>query len=169
MPPLRLDVLAETFDDGGELAHSICEPRFDEALRDIVDSLELGWNPCLPECFADQDRSTVGLVEPECRFTQRVGTVEYAIDECLRDDDGYVVDPETLEYAMPNDDADVCVAYLGDAAGVTASVFDDLPEACDWGNLGAVIARRDHMNAPPGSTVTWTCIVSDLPAVDCPG
>lgn len=92
------------------------------------------------------------------------------IPECLRDANGYVIDPQSDSYAMPSDAANVCFAMLVDKAGQTADPWDDMTNVCveEGVNLEFKIVRRPGFPAPGGASVSADCVLSGQPALDCP-
>ena len=95
------------------------------------------------------------------------------LDECLKNAGGeYVIDPDTNDYTMPDDNTDVCYATLTDIDGSQTSDPNDnmSPECVDFNyNLEFKIARRPGFPAPGGTSISATCSLSDFESVDCPG
>jgi hypothetical protein len=168
-PPVRLREFTDAFAPAN--LHSICSTDFAPALEAIVKRVLPKAQPlCFTRCVADLDPSTE-ILEPECAVEQKLPNGErVAIPECLRDADGYVIDPDTERYAMPSETADVCYAALVDPGGLTSDPHDDLSLECSSRNyqLEFVLARRP--GAPAGSgALAVSCLLADFPEVDCPG
>ena len=170
LPPVRLLEFAEAFTPDN--AFSICDSDYLPALESIVRKNPDQIQPaCFPGCVRDIDPASV-LVEPECYVeAHRPGGARERIEPCLRDDSGYVVDPSTMDFALPNADAKVCHARSTDSSGVTADPNDDMSPFCADGNfnLEFKIARRPGYPAARGTAIYATCSISDHPSHDCPG
>ncbi|KIG16628.1 hypothetical protein DB30_04247 [Enhygromyxa salina] len=171
VPPVRLRDVVEAFTPGNMF--SICESDYSGALDSIVDRIRDQLQPaCYTQCVLDSDPATP-LVEPTCTVEEdppgNANTT--AIEECLRDANGYVIDPQTNDYTMPGGQANVCYALLSDKTGLTPSAHDDMSAQCIDAafNLEFKIARRPGFPAVGGTSITATCSVAEFPEVDCPG
>ena len=69
---------------------------------------------------------------------------------------------------MPPTDETICYALRHDAEGLTASPLDDMsPECVEQGwNLEFEIVFTEPL--PLGSSISPTCVLSDLVQRDCP-
>ncbi|HVI03718.1 MAG TPA: hypothetical protein VM869_33730, partial [Enhygromyxa sp.] len=103
VPPVRLRDLVDEFTPDNMF--SICESDYTPALAAIANRIGDQIQPaCYTQCVRDTEPATE-LVEPECTVAQHVPgpNGEEPILECLRDADGYVIDPQSDTYAMPSD------------------------------------------------------------------
>jgi hypothetical protein len=171
VPPVRLRELTEEFTPDNMF--SVCEPDYSPALAAIADRIKDQIKPaCYRKCAADTNPGTE-LVEPECTIEQQPPGLDDSstIEECLRDANGYVIDPETGDYAMPDDATNVCHAILVDKSGQTADPYDDMaPECIDLNsNVQFELVRRPGFPGVSGTAVTATCELADFPDVACPG
>jgi hypothetical protein len=170
VPPVRQRALVEAFTPGNMF--SICEGDYAAALATIAEHIADQIQPiCFPHCVADNDPATK-LVEPTCTITEHPpGSESQTIPECLRDEAGYVIDPDTQDYAMPNADANVCFAQLTDPGDLSSDPADDMSSWClDQNfNLEVVIARRPGFPPPSGTAITGSCTVAEFPEITCPG
>jgi hypothetical protein len=168
-PPVRLREFTEAFTPDN--AFSICNPDYTPALQSIAEKIADQIRPaCFPACVRDIDRAT-DIVEPDCYVEQRSpDRASEWVDECKRDADGYIIDPETMDYAMPADDVNFCYALLADDVGRTDDFTDDMsPECSELNyNLEFKLARRPGFPAPSGTSIYATCSLADHPQVDCP-
>ncbi|NVB40545.1 hypothetical protein G6O69_22075 [Pseudenhygromyxa sp. WMMC2535] len=153
-PQARMAALAElealdehsNFDFGG---FSLCDEDWSVALGlNLVGPTQLS-----PWC---------GPAEPvgECELVARLADDSLvAIEPCLRDEQGWVVDPETSSYALP-EGVDFCFVSLDDASGATEVSSDDMDIECV--DAGAAIqfeisGRVDSLPWPPGTVYEATC------------
>jgi hypothetical protein len=170
IPPVRLREFTDAVAPGN--LFSICSPDFAPALEAIAKRVVPRSRPaCFTRCVADLDPDTA-LLEPECKVEQKSPSGERtAILECLRDADGYVIDPDTQRYAMPSELVDVCYAALVDPGELTPDPHDDLSDECLDRNyqLEFVFARRPGVEVPSGTALVVSCSLSDFPQIDCPG
>jgi hypothetical protein len=168
-PPVRLQALRQAIWDGP--IYSVCADDWSPALE------YFGWSgpqlrpACFTHCARDTDPTTV-LVDPDCIVEQHLPDSDESehISECVRDQQGYLIDPETNDYRPPAD-ADVCYAMLTDDAMQTPSTADDMsPECSDQSfNLEFKISRRPGHAFPGGTRITATCSLTNYPSVTCPG
>jgi hypothetical protein len=170
VPPVRERVLTETFTADG--MYSICEDDFSPALEAIATRITDQIRPaCYTKCAADTNSNTPEL-EPECTIEEnRPGEDSVVLEECLRDGNGYVIDPVLNDYSMPSDSVNVCYALRTDSTFLTASPADDLSQEClelNF-NLELEIARRPGFPAPSGTAITGDCLLADDAQVTCPG
>jgi hypothetical protein len=171
VPPVRLAELSDAFDENTKF--SICTDDYTPALGAIAETIAAQMSPaCFPECAADSDPTTVAI-DPDCELAQvEGGSTSTPIVECARNAGGYLLDPATNGFQMPDANTHVCYAARVDADGdLTANPLDDMSTACvDEGfNLEFSIQRRPGFPAPAGARVTATCALSELPGQDCPG
>lgn len=171
VPPVRLAEFTENFTTDNMF--TVCSNDYAPALEAIASAIEDQLRPaCYTECVQDQDLTTPGVLDPECNVFERVGQTETAVQECQRDASGaYVIDPATNDFAMPADGVNVCYAFITDATGnQTPDPNDNMSMECvdDGYNLEFKLARRPGFPAQGGSTASATCILSELPQVDCP-
>lgn len=171
-PPARLRAMQESL-----YLYSICESDWSPVLEAFArtqwwgHSWSWGIHPgCFPDCALDTDASTLTL-EPECIVEEHLpdGNIRH-IEECARDEQGYLIDLETQDYQLPTG-IDVCYATLTDGDMWTPSPNDDMsPECTDQGmNLEFKVSRRPGKPAAGGTRVTATCSLSDSPSIMCPG
>jgi len=161
VPPVRLREFAEAFQVGTDPnIFSICDPDYSVALEAIADKIRDQIKPaCMPECVADSD-TTTPLLDPTCTLTEEVtatGAVS-PVPVCEKQGGTFV----------PPAGATVCHILLVDQSGATGTTDDDMSQDCideGW-NLEFKIFRDGP--APAGSTLSATCVLSNLPAVDCP-
>ena len=169
IPPVRLAAFTDAFTENNKF--SICSDDYSPALQAIADAIADQLRPaCFRDCVEDSDPSTP-ILDPECVVTERVGTTQTEVSECLRGTDGsYVLDPATQSYAMPDDATVVCFAYLVDTGDQSGSPLDDIDPVCtdDGYNLEFKIARRPGFPAAAGTSLSAECQLSDTPANDCP-
>ncbi|MEZ4453610.1 MAG: VWA domain-containing protein [Nannocystaceae bacterium] len=162
VPPVRLREFAETFQVGSDPnIFSICDPDYSVALKAIADKIRDQIKPaCMPQCVADKDTTTPTL-EPDCKLAEEITATGQVtpVPLCEKQGNSFV----------PPAGSKVCHILLTDPDGATASTDDDMSMECveeGW-NLEFKIFRDGP--APAGSTLSATCILSNLPAVDCPG
>ncbi|HRI09496.1 MAG TPA: VWA domain-containing protein [Nannocystaceae bacterium] len=162
LPPVRLREFAESFEVGDERnMFSICQDDYSAALGAIAAKIQDQIKPsCMPECVKDTDPTTQ-ILDPECRIEEVNAATETStvVPLCVKQGGEWV----------PPDGATVCYTTLVDSAGLTADSSDDLSKTCadeGW-NLEFGIFRNGP--APKGSTITASCVLSELPQVDCPG
>jgi hypothetical protein len=117
----------------------------------------------------DMDVSTPAL-EPDCIVEEelRDGSTSH-VAECLRGEDGYLIDPETNDYQLPPG-VDICHAKLTDGWQSTPSVVDDISCECSDQNMNLEfkISRRPGHPAASGTRVTATCSLAEYPELECP-
>jgi hypothetical protein len=170
VPPVRARVVTEEFGDGNMF--SICEQDYSPALEAIAERIRDQIQPaCYWQCVLDTNMGTE-IIEPQCVVNQYIpGEGESEIVECLRDGDGYVLDPMSDDYAMPSDDVNVCYAMRVDKSGLSADPLDDMSPECVEANfnLEFVLERRPGFPAPGGTSVAAECEMADFPEVTCPG
>jgi hypothetical protein len=171
VPPVRLRDLSEAFTPDNMF--SICDSDYSPALQAIADRIRDQIQPaCYTKCVADTMPDT-GVVDPQCTlFADAPGEdFDAEVPECLRVGDGYAIDPETDDYAMPNAGVDLCFAMLVDTGGQTVDPFDDMADECVQSgyNLEFVLARRPGTVALGGTSIQATCELADNPAQQCPG
>ena len=166
IPPVRLRDMTKAFTENNMF--SICESDYSPALEAVADRIRTQIQPaCFPSCVADSDPGTE-LVDASCTVSQVPGG---PIPECLRDENGYVIDNETNDLAMPTADDNVCYALRTDKAGLTADPADDMSEECIDANfnLEFEIERRIGFPGTEGATLSADCDLSPTPAATCPG
>ncbi len=173
VPPVRLRDMTEAFTPDNMF--SICEADYSPALEAIANRIKDQIQPaCYTKCVKDTDAATA-VVDPECTVEEDPpgnGSDDVVrLEECLRDGNGYVIDPDTNDYSMPADDINVCYALLTDDSGNTASTADDMSMECidSSFNLEFKIARRPGFPAEGGTSISATCSLADFPEVSCPG
>ena len=173
VPPVRMRQLVDEMTPGNMF--SICEPDYSAALEAIAERIRDQIRPaCYWECVEDTNPDTA-IVEPQCIVEEDPpgsdNTIE--IPECLRDDNGYVIDPSTNDYTFPTDGTNVCYAMLVDNGDdpLTPSTADDMAQECLDGNfnLEFKIHRRPGFPAAGGTSVSATCELAEFPDVTCPG
>jgi hypothetical protein len=168
IPPARLRATQQAL-LGFESMYSVCD--------DWVVAFDIfGWSGpqlrpgCFPHCALDTDPSTPAL-EPDCIVEEELpdGSIRH-IEECVRDEQGYVFDPVTNDYQLPPD-ADVCHVRLVDSSWSTPDPSDDMSEECAYGNMNLEfrIARRPGHPAEGGTRVTATCSLTEHRDLVCPG
>ena len=174
VPPVRLREFVDAFTAGNMF--SVCEPEYDEALGAIASAITAQIRPaCYSKCVKDTDLATL-RVDPECTVEEQPpsdSAPSESLDECLRDELGYVLDADSGDYAMPDATTNVCYAVLTDDpdAPGSSSTLDDLsPECSDQNfNLEFKIARRPGFPALGGTSISATCSLADFPELECPG
>lgn len=171
VPPVRMRDLTNAFTPDNMF--SICDESYSDALLAIANIIKSQIQPaCYSECVKDTDAST-DIVEPECTVEEKApGTDGTAsLQECRRDANGYVTDPETGDYAMPGADINVCYAALTDSSDLSASTLDDMSPECKTlnYNLEFKIIRRPGFPAIGGTSISATCSLADFPDLSCPG
>ncbi|PRP90798.1 hypothetical protein ENSA5_61180 [Enhygromyxa salina] len=171
VPPVRLRDLVEEFTPGNMF--SICNDDYSTALQAIAQRIEDQIQPaCYTKCVKDTDASTL-VVDPECTVEEDPPGTDNSvrIEECQTDASGYVIDPNTGDYAMPSDEVNVCYALLTDSSMATDSTDDDMSDFCAAQNynLEFKIARRPGYPAAGGTSISATCSLADFPEVSCPG
>lgn len=141
-------------------AYSICEPNWTPVLEPLATIIKGGccrtW--LAPIGIADADPDFPGL-QPDCELRVRTAIDElWPIPQCLRDEQGWIIDPEIHDYRIP-DDADRCWAWLSDPDGQTEDVHDDLwPEVVEDGHLAQLlISTRPGVFLPRGSIYESVC------------
>jgi len=161
VPPVRLRDFTNAFTPGN-LA-SICaddySPTFEDLAQRIAAQMPVS---CFWGCVKDTDPTTE-RIEPDCTVRARTpGEEPVTLAECLRDANGYVIDPISNYYSMPAAEINVCYVLL---------TGDDLAEACiDRSlNLELKVARRPGFPEPAGTSVAATCLLADFPDLSCPG
>ncbi|HLT37294.1 MAG TPA: hypothetical protein VK034_13465, partial [Enhygromyxa sp.] len=172
VPPVRLRDMTNAFTPGNMF--SICESNYAPALEAIAKRIEDQIQPaCYTKCVKDTDAATEEL-DPECTVEENPpgnGSEDIIrIQECLRDANGYVIDPNTGDYSMPADNINVCYALLTDDTQ-SGSPADDMSDTCIEKNfnLEFKIARRPGYPAEGGTSISATCSLADFPEVTCPG
>ena len=160
LPPVRMREFAEAFAEGDDRnLFSICSDDYSDALEAIADRIGDKIKPaCYVSCVADTVPETMA-VEPSCTLQQEDGeTMETTpIVECEMIPEPVLPPGET-----------VCFVYRTDKSGQTATPYDDMDEQCvaeGW-NLEFQIVRSEP--APPGTSVSASCELSQTPALDCP-
>jgi hypothetical protein len=171
VPPVRLRDFTNAFTPGN--LFSICDENYAPALEAIAERIREQIQPaCYTKCVKDTDAST-DLVVPECTVQEDPpgSGPSVRVEECLRDANGYVIDPATDDYAMPSDDINVCYAMLTDSSSLTPSTLDDMSAECIARsyNLEFKIIRRSGFPAPGGTSISATCSLADFPELTCPG
>jgi len=173
VPPVRLADVVDEFTPGNMF--SVCDPDYGQALGAIGDAIAASIRPaCYTRCVEDSDLSTL-IVEPECNVVEQApgSGPKTTLDECLRDANGYVIDAESGDYAMPSDAVNACFVMLVDDpdAPLTGSTLDDMSSECvDKNfNLEFKVARRPGFPAPGGTSVSATCSLADFANETCPG
>jgi hypothetical protein len=171
VPPVRLREMTESFSPDNMF--SICSDDYSPALETIANAIRAQIRPaCYTDCVEDTDASTA-ILEPECTVEEDPPGADNTVrvEECLKDANGYVFDPATGDYAMPNDDVNVCYAALTDPGGLTPSLGDDMsPECLDENyNLEFEIFRRLGFPAAGGTSISADCSLADFADVSCPG
>jgi hypothetical protein len=166
IPPVRLRDVTNAFTQ--ENMFSICESDYSPALEEIANRFRSQIQPaCYSKCVADSDPATE-LVDGSCTLSQVPGG---PVPECTRDENGYVIDPETNDYMLPSDEANICFAMLTDKSELTENLLDDMaPECSDANyNLQFVIERRYGFPATSGVTLVADCELANSPEATCPG
>jgi hypothetical protein len=166
IPPVRLRDLTNAFT--ADNMFSICEQDYSPALEAVAARIRTQIKPaCFTSCVADSNPATE-IVDAACSVAEVPGG---PVMECMRDADGYVIDPETNDYMMPSPDINVCYALRTDKAGLTPNVMDDMVDECiDLNyNLEFAIERRYGFPAANGVTLTADCELAASPEVTCPG
>jgi hypothetical protein len=166
IPPVRLREVTNAFTPGNMF--SICAPDYSPALEEVVSRFRTQIQPaCFTFCVADSDPATE-LVDAECMLSQVPGG---PIAECMRDANGYVVDPETDDYMMPAENVNVCYALRTDKFELSEDPLDDMALECVDANynLEFVIERRPGFPAVSGVTLTAECELANSPELTCPG
>jgi hypothetical protein len=168
-PPVRLHALQQAIES--HTLYSVCEDSWAPALE------YFGWSgpqirpACFTHCALDTDPTTI-TVEPDCIVEQHLPDSDQSehIPECVRDEHGYLIDPETHDYQPPSD-ADTCYAQLTDDMQQTPNTADDMaPECTDRNfNLEFKVSRRPGHYFPGGSRITATCLLANQPSLTCPG
>jgi hypothetical protein len=171
VPPVRLRALTDEFTPGN--MYSICNSDYSPALEAIANAISAQIRPaCYTECVEDLDSSTETL-EFECAVEEDPPGPDNTVrvEECRKDENGYVYDPNTGDYEMPAADVNVCYAALSDATGLTASLGDDMSQECQDGNynLEFKIHRRPGFPALGGTAILASCSLADFANVTCPG
>jgi hypothetical protein len=172
VPPVRIKALVNRYSEGSMF--SICENDYSPALEEIAERIRDQIQPaCYTKCVKDTDASTL-LVDPECTVEEsRPGEDDSdRIEECATNASGdYIIDMTTNDYAMPDDQTNVCYALLTDDMMATASAADDMsPECTDASyNLEFKISRRPGFPAAGGTSISATCSLADFPDLTCPG
>jgi hypothetical protein len=171
VPPVRLRDMTDAFTTDNMF--SICDENYAPALEAIAARIREQIQPaCYTKCVKDTDAST-DLVVPECTVQEDPpgSGPSVRVEECRRDANGYVIDPETNDYAMPGDNVNVCYAMLTDPGGLTSSPHDDMSTEClaRSYNLEFKIARRPGFPAAGGTSISATCSLADFPELTCPG
>jgi hypothetical protein len=175
-PPVRLRTVLTAL--GSEWMFSVCENNWTPLLHPLghIDSWWTRWESaypaCYPYCALDTDPTTSAL-EPDCIVEEQTPDSEQAQDipACARDELGYVIDPDTNDYAMPSDDVHVCHALLTDNSQATSDPTDDVSHECSDQNfnLEFKVSRRPGHPGTGGTRVTATCSLSAEPTISCPG
>jgi hypothetical protein len=172
VPPVRMRDLVNRYSQGNMF--SICESNYAPALEAIAERIRDQIQPaCYTKCVKDTDASTM-LVDPECTVEEsKPGDDDSErIEECATNASGdYIIDMTTNDYAMPDDQTNVCFALLTDDMMATASAADDMsPECTDASyNLEFKISRRPGFPAAGGTSISATCSLADFPDLTCPG
>jgi hypothetical protein len=171
VPPVRLRDLTEAFTPNNMF--SICDQDYSPALAAIANRIKDQIQPaCYTKCAEDTDPATE-ILEPDCIVEEDPPGAENEseIAECLRDANGYVIDPQSNNYSMPDDASNVCYALLVDPNSLTTDPYDDMtPECVDLNfNLEFKIARRPGFPAVGGTSISAVCSLDDFPEVTCPG
>jgi hypothetical protein len=173
VPPVRLRDMTAAFTPDNMF--SICEQDYSPALEAIAERIKDQIQPaCYTKCVKDTDAATT-TIDPECTVEENPpggGTEDVErVEECLRDANGYVIDPNTNDYSMPADGVNVCYALLTDIDGTTGSTADDMSDDCINSNfnLEFKVARRPGFPAAGGTSISATCSLADFPEVSCPG
>jgi hypothetical protein len=160
-PPLRAG-------PGGRLAQvstpdnvfSICALDWSPALEIFGPGIQPGPPPvCMNfECVANLDPDAPVLV-PDCVVEE----IDYSgartpLPSCVRDAAGWVIDPETHDYRLP-DGANSCWVWQTDAEQQNSDPADDPSDECVYDGLpGEVkIARRSGHPLPYDSTYELRC------------
>jgi hypothetical protein len=166
IPPVRLRDVTNAFTT--ENMFSICDSDYSPALEQIANQFRSQIQPaCYSKCVADSDPATE-LVDASCTLSQVPGG---PVPECTRDENGYVIDPETNDYMMPSDDANVCFAVRTDKSALTENPLDDMAQECIDANynLEFIIERRHGFPAASGVTIVAACELANSPELTCPG
>jgi hypothetical protein len=170
VPPVRLREMGDAFTPGA--LTSICDNDYSNVFGATVQPLIAQIRPaCFPACVQDTDPAT-DIVEPSCVVVEDPPGDDdsFELPECLRDANGYVIDQESYDYAMPDDETNGCFALLVDSGGQTASFYDDMSLECQeqGSNLEFRISRRPGFPSASGTVHEATCIRADAPEVACP-
>lgn len=160
MPPVRLLEFAREFSgsvDAEPIVHSVCQPDYSDALRDIVGAIvEQIEAPCVKSCAADTDPAASGL-QPSCTLKREWTDIDSGramttqVKQCLTADDGF---------EFPGG-ADSCFRYL---------IEEELPLDCsgDGWNLGIEVEDAEGFLPPPGGRVRATCAKAQNQVAACP-
>ena len=93
VPPVRLAEFTENFTEGNMF--TVCSDNYAPALEAIASAIEDQLRPaCYTECVQDQNATTPGILEPECSVVETVQGTSTILEECLKDANGYVIDPD---------------------------------------------------------------------------
>jgi len=163
LAPVRMRDLTNAFTQDNMF--SICDNNYSPALLAIANIIKSQIKPaCYSECVKDVDSSTPEVV-PECTVEAKVPGVDGSIrmEECRRDANGYVINPETNDYTMPGDNVNVCYAALTNPNDMSQECLDQSY------NLEFKIARRPGFPAAGGTSISANCSLADFPDISCPG
>jgi hypothetical protein len=171
VPPVRLRAATEAFTPDN--MYSICNSDYSPALEAIANAIRAQIRPaCYTKCVEDLDDSTETL-EFECTVEEDPPGPDNTarVEECRKDANGYVVDPNTGDYEMPSADVNLCYAALTDPGELTPSQTDDMSDECvdEHYNLEFEIHRRTGFPAEGGTAILASCSLADFAEVTCPG
>jgi hypothetical protein len=176
MPPVRLKRFTEAFQEDPEAdsgMYSICAKDYAAPLRKIAEQIRSQIKPaCYKGCVKDTEPDTK-MLDPNCDVQEtRPGQTAESVVECVKDENGYVMD-EDNNYTLPGNKEEgphVCYAYRWDTDGTSDDPNDDIDSECsdNNNNLEFKLQRRAEHPAPANTTVKATCQLSDNAAEDCP-
>jgi hypothetical protein len=123
-PPGRLHAVAAA--DGVQpLATSICTADWTQVFAPGGTGPSILHPWCAPAEIAKQ---------LDCELSVRTPIATLALSSCMRDENGWLIDPETSNYQIPPGE-DRCWVALDDLDGATSDVNDDIsPECVDQGS-----------------------------------
>ena len=157
---MRLREFAEFFQvDADVNLFSICSADYSPALAAIAERLRDNLVPaCVPECVADSDPNTP-ILEPDCTvYNTDLETKEVsAVPLCVDEGDGLA----------PPQGSTICYVNRVDKAGLTPDADDDMSQKCadaGWNLEFFTINTDPDIKAK----LTYSCALSENPAVDCP-
>lgn len=156
----RAAAAAEVGSPGGDF--SICNADWSPVLEHIAAQILDQIRPaCIDFACVDDLEPSSALLAPDCVLEQvDWDETRTELPPCQRDDQGWVIDPETNDYTPPAGE-DRCWVWLTDAEGLTSDPYDDMSAECvDNETVGEIkIARRPGANSymPYDSHVELRC------------
>lgn len=148
-PPGRLHGIASTAVTK-PLTTSICAADWTQVLTPVG----MGPNIVLPWCAPPEIRADL-----ECELSVRTPIETYAMANCVRDESGWVIDPETDAPRIPLGE-ERCWVVLDDPEGATEEVYDDMTGECvDQGSSveWRIFARPGTLPLPRASVYESWC------------